>query len=686
MALQLYLNGEAADLPIAARVRLNQATNAVDQLDVRIGERSYSFTLPPTRTNDRLLAHARQQLQANKFKRPTEISARLVADGVDVLPVGAVCRLNVASAQGYEVVLYAPGVGLGEILASKQLRDLTTLPERAYADLNDLAALLAGNRATETLAAPLVAYGNFFGTDDTQPLNTIDEGMRLDDYVLSVYALNVLKACFTEAGYTLQGKLLTAPEWQDVVIPYTRADDFPWPYQAMLAIGSGLGYVYNRSGSPQDTYQEDQLGLLSAPRTRYAGYMGEFLYWGDGGTGMPDVPVYVATNTRSFLRFQAPTAGQYLLLGGYTYTYMGAGLQPRVRTAVHGGNEVASVQFITPATGPTGTATFDHTVTVSGPCTIEVLVTDANPGSGPTCQSVGVSIVKLDGPATIQPAHLLPDMSQKDFVKAILTLTNSTFTLDEERKTVTLLTRDALTPQQITTALDLDDFLDPAAFSYRPAAQFKAVNFTFAADVNDAVAVAGSADALVPLPSAGRADTKEIAVPFATTGTREYLQLPLLQPPSVPPPPVPHVLACIASTEALTQKRSETQWSYDYAPRLLRQGLPSAAFPDPDRRVIRVYHSHSNQTEINYRPARNAFTWSELVDSHYAASLELLDSSELVTSPILLTPTLYRQLTPGRVVRVNGVVYIVNKTEGYEPGGSQAATVELLKYVPPAGR
>lgn len=664
---QLFLNELPADLPVGATVRLNQASNDASQLDVRIGERSYPITLPPTRRNDLLLQHARLQLQANKFNRPTDLTARFLIDGVNVLPPGAVCRLQAAGRDGYDVLLYAPGVALGETLAAKSLRDLTSLPARAYASVSDLEDLIAGDRTTETLAAPFIAYGNFFSADDTKPLNAIDTGVRLDDYVLSVYALNVLEAIFREAGYRIDGTPLLAEEWQTAAIPYTHSEPFPWPWGSL---GSGA-IITNYDDSPADSYTDDPCGLLSAPKAEYT------------GSALTGDEYTVATS------FLAPQAGDYEVSAQwqrFARSPQTADLYIVVTTPT--GEETATlIDSADTGPGPSLPAHVTSSVITTTVSALEAgtrIELVANTGTGLVGWDwVEMEVALTGGATTINPALVLPAMTQKDFVKAFLALTNSTFTLDEERKAVTFHQRDQLPPAAAESALVLDDYVNPASFTYKPAALFKEVSFTYTADSKDAVAATGSGDTTEPMTAAGRTETKEVSVPFAASGRREYLWA---------ADGTTRSFICLADTDQLSQKRSEADWSYDYAPRLLTLMAPSAYYLD-------VYTDHDTTTPVAYAQAafgpgspldsNPSFAWqgdTGRVAAYYQSTLELLTSSELVTTEILLDPGLYRQLTPGRVVRICGVLYFVNKLEGFQPGTSRPATLELLRYVAPSGR
>lgn len=679
MALALYLEGVPADLPANPRIRLNQASNDTSQLDVRIGERSYAFTLPPTRTNDRLLAHARQQLQQRKFKRLTEISARLTVDGVDVLPAGAVCRLNSAGTEGgYDVSLYASGIGLGELLAAKTLRGLTTLRPVSVYGKGDLISIINSDSTESDICAPFTAYGNFFSdvgvgpiSGTLPPLHYVDWPIQTSDYVLSVWAPNVLEAIFREAGYRIAGAPLRDPYWQTAAIAFTGDKQFPWPWGEL----GRAELSFDRATPANDVLRNDDCELFSVVRVNYSG---------------PPIGGLTYATHAIVCRYYVPADAMYDLSG--TWTYQGNAdltnihLLALVRPYSENNDAAGTIHVIAPGHNvgvPSVTEDFSTQIPATRGDVIEVLALYNN--GSPHYRFDFLNLVILPVlPATLQPADLLPAMTQKEFVKTFLTVTNSTFDVDEARKVVHFSFRDALTPSQLAGALTLDELLDPAGFSYRPAAAFKEVKFSWLPDEKDVVHAipppiglgdgVDFANTTVALPAAGRAEVKEITVPFAASATRRYQVAavgPVLD--------TYRYLVCIADKEHLEQPRLDADWSYDYAPRLVLVGELSDA---GDQITIGV----RDPLVTSYRTGAPYPNWEQIAANRYATTLELLDASELVTTSIHLTPVLYRQLTPGRVVRVNGVVYTVNKLDGYEPGGNQPATLELLRYLPPAGR
>ncbi len=674
--LSLILDGTPADLPSGASIRLNQAANQTEQLDVRLGERSYAFVLPPTRTNHRLFKQAAEQLQLPKFKRTAEIAARLLCDGVDTLPAGAFCRLQSASKLGgYKVNLFVPGWALGETLGARKLADLTSLPDRAYYDYDDLQDLINGTTATEVLCAPLVSYGNFFSDDPVGPISgtlppvwAMTTALVLDDYLLSVYASRVLTAIFKEAGYRIEGEPLANEDWQNAAIPYTRPEPFPWPWASF----SNGGLLLTPSSQ---TYIADPCELLSSPQTAY-----------DNPTGATGPISFDGNFVLGQMVAQAP--GDYRIYG-YINTSLSGGLlyEGGLWLEVRAADGAAVVTEVLPRFSfPLGSAStaFDATVVVPGRGSTIRLISGpfgAFGGVDLGWSELSMQISFFDGITTIKPATLLPDMTQKDFVKAFLTLTNSAFVVDDARKVVRFSYRDRVTPADAEGAIDLADYVNPDAFEYSPPATYAQVAFAYAEDSADAVAItperigggqgAGWADTTVSLAGAGRADTRTVTVPFAATATRRYSRIDTVDQRTLP---------TIADLEHLNQPRLEVDWSFDYAPRLLRlRGVTDSSDDGIDL-------SRRSTFRIAYQTATSYPTWAEIVAERYQGTLEQLDRGELAKGPIRLTPSLYRALTPGRLVRLNGVLYSVNQLDGYQPGGTTPATIELLRYVPPSGR
>lgn len=694
--IQLYLDNEEADLSPAAaeQIRLNSAKNDLTRLDQRVGEVSFTFVLPKTATNARLLGFTAEQLTPKKFVRSREVRVRVVADGVVVTAPDTFLRVQSTSSVGYEVNLYGPGVALFETLGDKKLRELTTLRQYNFKNYIDLQELITFSRTYTDIAAPLIPRGNFYSDDDTKPLNTISEGIRLNDYVLSVYALSVLEAIFQEQGWRVEGDILNDAMWNRAVIPFTGPGRFPWPWRVMLTGDDGPeACQLTRHETSGLAYAGDQLGLLSSPMNDYDGYLGAYQYTSLG------TDVYEGSNRIVMARFQCPCAGTYRIEGTFQHYYVGPGLQPTVYLAVSGGDEVARLYRLNnPSTPTTGTITYSHDVDITSDenAVIELLVTKNSGVSGGYRWIQAVFDVELlDGITELNPIQMLPDLTQRDFARAFLNLTNHDLVIAPDRRVLSLVPRAGWSPKLAANAIDLDAYLSPEFFRYSPSSLFKQIDFQYAADSGDYVAYPYVADDPVSHPrlgdetiatnSVGRNEVKTISVPFAPTGRRTYQDTTKLPSGAV----VEHDLLTIASQDALQTKRSEAQWSFDATPRLV-------VLRDQFSKTLPIYRRHSLTADVYYGDAyfipssdspSVAFPGATgVVDTRYATTIELLLNSELVTVEARLTPQLWRQLPAGQLVRVKGVYYYVNQITNYQPATNKPATVQLLRYVAPSGR
>lgn len=677
MALQLFLNGAPVDLPTDAadQVRINGAANDVSKLDSRINERSYPLTLPPTRRNDTFFKAARAHLTPSKWGLG-ELPARLIAAGADVLDAGAVCRLQGAGPQGYEVLLYSAGVPLGEALAAKNLRDLS-LATRAYTGVSDLEALIAGDSETEILAAPLISYGNFFAPPmlSTPPLNYIDSPLLLDDYVLSAWCAPVLRAIFAEAGYRIEGAPLQDPRWLKALMPYTSADAFPWNWGLL---GEGTAVVY-RTTPGSNSFTGDICELLSVP---------------DGITYPGPNPV--PTNHFQAIQYVAPEAGTLQVAGTWRYSGDGLSVGATLYAVVTTPSGETAATLIATATSNNAPGSFynqavSHTVLIPEPGSV-VLILPQNSTTGSAVvyrwDELHMAFDMVSGADEIAIAKVLPDLDCKAFVAAFLTLFNADFTIDMAGGVVRFYYRDTLNLKEAEQAVSLDGVLDPATLRFRPAATFKQVAFEWQAS-GDAATPEGYGNAVVNVSAPGRTETKTITVPgFAATKNRDYV--------SLPPDPLYFgtydlSLPTLSDQQHLDQLRTEADWSYDYTPRLLlftgvttgTNQIQIGTRPDPP-----VWVNFGLASMLGDGDGALVFGGGDgLVKARYAETLEVLRASDLATGELPLTPALYRQLTPGRIVKLAGQLYRVNQVTGYRPGlpGSKAS-IELLRYVAPSGR
>lgn len=127
MRIELYINGERADLDRKTKITVEYQSGILDDISKFVGSYSFSFSLPKTQVNRRIFDGAEVLGHASTATR-RYIPALLLCDGVDILGGTGTAVLLSVSLAAYEVSLvfnFAPG--LQEWLDKGE--SIQTLPE-----------------------------------------------------------------------------------------------------------------------------------------------------------------------------------------------------------------------------------------------------------------------------------------------------------------------------------------------------------------------------------------------------------------------------------------------------------------------------------------------------------------------------------------------------------------------------
>lgn len=564
----------------------------------------------------------------------------------------------------------------------------------------------------------------------------IDYPLSVDDYYPSVYYVNLVRAILREAGYYAQGPVLADADIRTWCVTAAGGNADAWPWGALLPARAGNGsagsgaYSYFDGGPTAggDRYTNTAAGFdegASAGNIDGLDLGGEVFF-------LPvPVPVIASGGTRALdgpqAAYTAPRTGSYTfafsvaLTGGHQRITTDRLPTPNMRAAfalvrlglvVRRGGEgypgavvggappdplrlpvFAELASSFDASGNvvpgshTGTATvFLEAGDMAQLCliarrqlrdlpTADVLLTRrefvvqfgaASFGCSAYADNEGRSVTQLN------PAAMLPPLSQKEVLRDFLVRTNALLVTDAERGTATLEFRAGHTRSQ-GLAVDLTAFVDPAAYEPLPVLG-TAETLVFApADAGGDGLLAANADQVrIELGSAAAVPgtLKQVSGVFAATALRAYRQ----------PAPFssPIQLPTAASADTLRVARSETQWDVaGTAPRVLRYlGVSPAGVTIPfQERAVRFGRA-------DYA---GSLAWSGeggAVARRYAAAAEQARRGHRLRVPVLLTPARYRELAPGRRVWLGAAEYTVESITNWDAcDESSPALLELLRVV-----
>ena len=593
---------------------------------------------------------------------------------------------------------------------------------------------------------PPLIVTNIDGTTEEQsmaPGPLLSYPLAIDDWPLCLYYVRVLRQIFRDIGYHLQGQVLDTAEWRETLITPAGADvASAWPWGALMLstasvtapparsfiyyAGAGNSYANNAVGFDEpgaattEGFKEGQVFFLPVPMTpspsnptRYiegdksrftAPLAGTYSFtWSATLSGGAQVIIHDLGATGVTLEeiavFRRTGLGLCILRGGSFQAVDGgwlSGSDPVDETVLLPGSYQNI--FGSGSTGLTygnysGTATvYLEAGDVVQFCTFAKRKVQSNPDdislrrrdfvveySAATFACTHYENDKGESEQLLYPARFLPPLLQKDVVKDFLTRTNSVIVANDTARVATLLSRSELI-QSAGEPIDLTDRCDPSTIEYTP---------TFGADVCAVVfSPAEAEDPLFPVPS-GQKPTTDVVRAIVGTGATEQSVPSLWAPvgfrtyrvqqglgPFARHEPVS--LPTITTQDGLEQPLAEVDWDISsMAPRLLRW-----VGPDPVKKV----QMQNRMVPVGVASWGGVLAWDGIggaVASYYAETLRQGLRGQLAKIGIVLTPSLFRQLTPGRRVLLSGALYTVEGIRNFSLDDEAALTeTTLLREVP----
>ncbi|TGE08259.1 hypothetical protein [Hymenobacter fodinae] len=720
----LEIDGKIADLPANLKgiIRLMQAQNALADIDTRSGEYSYPLTLPLTRRNCAIFGQKQHAQTLDKFVK-TDYSYSLRVGSEHFRGTFRLSNLK----NGFGGNLLGEGYSWALALGERKLNELE-FPLVEY-DGSQLEQILSQGCDETDLQFPLLSFGNFFipagtrtnrnGEQEDAPVPAqavIGYPLSVDDYYPGVYYRNVVRKIFESIGWHVQGSVLESPELREWVLtaagsgaanawpwgallPASAARSTPEHYFSFYGRGPGGGYTNNAAAFdeerdvaffvPQTTLtQPGGTRALSSRKAEYtAPQSGVYDFSAEVRISEAWQAVDRENSTKKptpyFYKFAPVVAALVAFRGGEGYTGADGGLCSTGAFAPFQDRVLAHVRLDEPNGWSLRTGRFPLN---AGGVYLETgdvvrLVFFARRryserGDGidaykreelHVTATSSFACSRFYGPMLMQPADVLPPITQKDFLKDLLVRTNTVPVADLERRVVTLMSRDE---QRLAAgaALDLSPLVDPEAVEHVPTMGAGVGLLTFRpAQTEDPLLPAG-ADVVSVRVGSG-AQEKSIGSLLAPVALRSY-RLQLAQQQLAPIP-------TITTADVLKQDCSAVEWDISsLAPRVVRY-----LGPDPSLQIPFQLRS----VPLARADWSGALRWDGdegAVSRFYAGTLQQALRGHLSKFPAPLSPSLYRQLTPGREVWLHGAQYAAETSSGFDPADEAGQTsIELLRVV-----
>jgi hypothetical protein len=204
--VQVYISDELIDLVPGQAIAMTYQLNAIGDIKNQLANFSNVFKGARTKGNDRKLGFAGDV--SSRDKRPYRLlPARIIIDGEDVVTQGYATIKK--TDKYYNILVYSGLLDLYTKLDDKKLKDLNLAEFDHVLTLDNIVAYMS---STAGICYPVIDYGAFIME------NTIlAEHMRF-----SIYVKEVIERIFTDAGFEFTGSFFEHPHYPKLLMPFTN--------------------------------------------------------------------------------------------------------------------------------------------------------------------------------------------------------------------------------------------------------------------------------------------------------------------------------------------------------------------------------------------------------------------------------------------------------------------------------
>jgi len=278
--IELYINGGLMELESqeSLHLRINNVLFNPTQTSTKQAEYSYSFDIPSTPNNDKILDYANNLSKINKFR--TRYSAQVYSDGNLIFDGSLTIQKYNGKSKMYSCNLVSIKVDtLEDIFGDAVLTDVKWM-----VDFSGASTINAVNAdASKKYWFPLISYGAFIkepkDNGDYTSKYEIDEYNKwfLNSFYPSLNMIEEMKKCFEYKGYTVGGDALTDHILTSIYCSTNLADEQKpdWNIGNPKFGKFHIGIQWTGSSSLQDTSNEHWFPQdLRFPYFQIGGY-----YW-----------------------------------------------------------------------------------------------------------------------------------------------------------------------------------------------------------------------------------------------------------------------------------------------------------------------------------------------------------------------------------------------------------------------
>lgn len=203
----VYFNDDLLDLYPNTVVAQTLKANELGQLNTIYRNYTNQFRLPFTENNDRIFENARL-LQSQGDAVYTSNTCKVVVNGVEVIANGM--PIVKKASDSYEMFVIS-GVTFFDVLGNKKLKDLDF---HSYNGSWGGVYTASYRTATSGIVAPVMDYGNF---------NTGTPSIGIDSYLPSCYYHTIVSEIISQAGYSKSGSIFSDAKYLATIVAFSKS-------------------------------------------------------------------------------------------------------------------------------------------------------------------------------------------------------------------------------------------------------------------------------------------------------------------------------------------------------------------------------------------------------------------------------------------------------------------------------
>lgn len=475
---ELFINNVSVDLTDDIKVQIDKYVADFRDINKKTGVFTMPFVLPYTNKNSSVFFGENDKQVLGKFRRT--YPAQLMVNNEVVIDGKFLHTKN--SNKGFEGAVGEAKIGnpkIGDLLKDLKLTDI-----QSFTPIN-----FSGNQSVQ---ASWNAVNSYPDAEVCHPyvltsFSQFHSGVttlksHYEDLGISHFVPAIMKRIFQDAGYTLGGDIFNNDTFKKMVMLYSSTEKQKWNYGKLVPFfGTGQINFISYVGSPGKmlTRQNDYIYIMLYQHIVSAPVLGTV---GDACQGL-DSKGYYTCKYSGVYTFTVEAEHSVNHVGGAAVASTGwTALRcitdeeyiPESFLPLTFSNTPPTLASLDPATLAVGQGTFSFSVRLEEGKQyalqryVSVLKTATTTGGTVDPNTMFVynpilgqfSITACDGPLLVNPAHFLPDLTQKEFVNSIFKIFNLYYELNQDTQTVTLLTRDDFFQESLSDIVDITPYLN----------------------------------------------------------------------------------------------------------------------------------------------------------------------------------------------------------------------------------